>query len=99
MRIATCINSLQLTLTGVKGSVSIGKGWTGDVDQVLGEQAIRAKVDPEDPTKVLEPERRVDVTIADMLGHHFTEANFTVAAPPTVKGPKATSPAAGPPKE
>ncbi len=100
MRNATCINQLQIVLTGSKGSVAIGKGWQGDLDQVLGEQVIAAKRDPEDDTKILEPERRVPVTVAEMLGDHLNDTNFTVAPPPNLKGPaKATSPAAAPPKE
>jgi len=90
MRIAKCITPLQLVLTGSKGSVAIGLGWEGDLDQVVGEQVIAARPDPEDATKTL-PEKRVPVTIADMLGHHLSDDHFTVSAPPKKKGPAAAA--------
>lgn len=99
MRIAKCINGLQITVTGSKGSVSIGKGWEGDLDRVLGVQVIPEKRDPEDESRIVEPERRIDVTIADMLGDHLNDANFTVAPPPNLKGPGKASPAFEPTKE
>ena len=81
MRIATCVNDLKIVLNGSKGSRAIGKGWQGDLDEVLGEQVIPAgRVDPDDPKKekVLEAEKRIPVTIADMLGDHLNDTNFKV---------------------
>jgi hypothetical protein len=37
MRIAKCVKDLHITVLGNQGSVSIGLGWTGDLDQVIGQ--------------------------------------------------------------
>lgn len=78
MRIMKCIAPLSLQLLGNGGqpSVSIGLGWQGDVDQVIG------RTD------------RGPVTLADGLGHHFTDANFEdVNAPKTAKSAAVKPPA------
>jgi hypothetical protein len=36
MRIAECRSDLKLQLMGNQSSVAIGKGWKGDLDQVIG---------------------------------------------------------------
>lgn len=38
MRNATCVSlTAPVTILGTKGSVTIAAGWTGDLDQVIGE--------------------------------------------------------------
>jgi hypothetical protein len=62
MRLAECLADLHLTLLGNLDSVSITKGWTGDLDQVIGQ--------------TIEGDVKKPCTIADHLGHHLTEENF-----------------------
>ena len=42
MRIATCKGPITVSILGTRDAVSIGQGWQGDLDQVVGESGGRA---------------------------------------------------------
>ena len=78
MRIARCTNDLSLQLLGNKASVSIGRDWQGDLDEVIGEVEHDGKT--------------IRTTVADALGHHLTPENFDIESPARKRAAAAARP-------
>jgi hypothetical protein len=84
-RQAKCVANLDVNVVGTmrdgtQRSVRIGPGWEGDLDQVVGETVTPAKRDPDDDTKILEPEKIVPVTLLEALGDRYNlDVHFEVA--------------------
>lgn len=83
-RHAKCIADLKLEVRGSKWAGSIGKGWQGDLDQVIGEREVKAELNEDGTEKT--PAKTVDVSLADALGKYLTEEHFEFTAAAARRG-------------